>query len=287
MSEFELLRNITIGQYMPTGSIVHRLDPRAKLLSTLCLAAAFSSLRSILVNALLILLLLLIAKGARIPIRYILRGLLPGIGALLFIFVLQLFFQGWREPSGQVYFEWEFIRITRYSLYVIVLGVLRVVAFLFLISLLTLTTSSSHLMHGIETLLAPLRRIGFPVHEVALVNMIALRFVPTLAEELERIMKAQASRCGEIGGRNIWRPDKAARTRLPLIIPLFLSALRRAEDLIVAMEARCYGSGTNRTKFVQLKGGWLDGVVVVGIIGICLLAWLTPWPSIHRLLPGM
>ncbi len=287
MNEFELARNITIGQYMPTGSIVHRLDPRAKLLAALCLTLAITAAHSILASTLLVALLLLIAQIARIPIPYILRGLLPGLGVLIFLFVLQLLFQGWREPSGQVYFQWWVLRLTRYSVYLIVLGALRVMAFLFLLSLLTLTTSSSHLMHGVETLLGPLQRIGLPIHEVALVNMIALRFVPTLAEELEHIMKAQASRCGDVGGQNTWRPDKAAKARLPLIVPLFLNALRRAEDLVLAMEARGYRGGANRTSFVQLKGSLLDLGIVISMISVYLLAWLAPWPSLHGLLPGL
>ena len=134
-------------------------------------------------------------------------------------------------------------------------------------------------MHSIEILLAPLRRIGVPVHEIALMNMIALRFIPTLAEELERIMKAQASRGGMIGRTAWWRPDQLAQARIPLIIPLFLTALRRAEDLILAMEARGYVSGARRTRFAQLDWQGLDTIALLLMATVFLLAWRFPWPA--------
>jgi energy-coupling factor transport system permease protein len=283
--DFELSRNITVGQYLPTGSLVHRLDPRAKIIATICLILLFSSTQSIVATALSIGFLLLIARLAHIPILYILRGLLPMMGLLIVLFVVQLIFQGWAEPSGKVYFEWGFIRVTRLSVHSIILAALRVVAFLFVISLLTLTTTSTHLMHGIEILLRPLQRLGVPVHELAMINMIALRFVPTLAEELETIMKAQASRGANVGAQPVWRPDLAARARLPLLVPLFLGALRRAEDLVLAMDARGYVGGARRTSYFQLHANWLDGAVAVGAILIYLFVVLAPWPPVRTYLP--
>jgi energy-coupling factor transport system permease protein len=127
---------------------------------------------------------------SRIPIRYVARGIILGLPILVLIFVLQLLFQGWVEPSGQVYFEYGWIRITRFSLQLIGVGVLRIIAFIVLTSLITMTATTTELTHGVESLLKPFRRIGVPNHEIALVNMIALRFVPTLAEEMETVMKA-------------------------------------------------------------------------------------------------
>lgn len=277
--EFELLRNITIGQYIPKESVVHRLDPRAKLLATLLLGMAISVASSITPQLLLILLLLVIIKGAGLQVRYVLRGLLPSLRALIFLFIIQLLFQGWREPSGQVFIEWYWLRVTEHSLRIIALGVLRVIEFFILVSLLTLTTPATQLTHGLELLLSPLRRIGVPVHEIALMNMIALRFIPTLAEELERIMKAQASRGGAIGQVRWWRVDRMARARIPLIVPLFLTALRRSEELILAMEARNYVSGAERTRFVQFSWTTLDTLVILGMACIYLVAWQIRWPA--------
>jgi len=279
--EFELLRNITIGQYIPTNSVVHRLDPRAKILSAILLGMAISVTSSLITQILLILLLFSIAKAARLQVRYVLRGLLPSLRVLIFLFIIQLLFQGWREPSGPIFVEWYWLRITEYSLRVVTLGILRVIEFFVLLSLLTLTTPATQLTHGLEILLSPLRRIGVPVHEVALMNMIALRFIPTLAEELEQIMKAQASRGGRVGQARWWRPDQMARERIPLIVPLFLTALRRSEELILAMEARNYVSGAKRTRFVRLGWTTLDTLTILLMICIYLLAWQIQWPAFN------
>jgi energy-coupling factor transport system permease protein len=264
---------------------VYRLDPRTKLLATLFLVLAISSTHSIIASAILIGFLLLIAWLAHISPLYVLRGLLPGLGFIVFLFVMQILFQGSVVPCNTVYFEWWFIRITPCILQLVVLGALRVVAFIFIISLLTMTTTSSYLTHGIEILLSPFQRIGLPTHEIALANMIALRFIPTLAEELERIMKAQASRGASIGATPWWRPDLMARERMPLIVPLFVNALRRGEDLVLAMEARCYMGGKGRTKFVQLHSKPLDWVVGLVTLAIFLGAWLIPWPAISSFVP--
>lgn len=230
MSEdFELLRNVTIGQYIPTGSVIHRMDPRAKLLSGVAIILAISFSRSFLANLLLLLVILGIAWLARIPVSYVLRGVALGAPLLITVFVLQFIFQGRAEPAGQIYFEWGWFRVTRYSLQLIAVGILRILSFIFITSLFTMTSTVTELTHGVEGLLKPFRRWGMPSHELALINMIALRFVPTLAEEMERVMKAQASRCSDIGQQRIWRPDKAARAYLPLIVPLFIGAFRRAE----------------------------------------------------------
>src|SRR5438132_120748 len=213
--EFELLRNVTVGQYITTNSIVHRLDPRAKIVAAVFIILSLSFTRSFLATALLLGLVLLVARISRIPIRYVSRGILLGLPILILIFVLQLIFQGWVEPSGQVYLEFWWIRVTRFSLQLIGVGVLRIIAFIILTSLITMTATVTELTHGVESLLKPFRRIGVPNHEIALINMIALRFVPTLAEEMETGMKARASRCGEFGTRRFWRPDKAAQAYLP------------------------------------------------------------------------
>jgi energy-coupling factor transport system permease protein len=148
-----------------------------------------------------------------------------------------------------------------------------------------MTTTITEITHGVEKLLNPFRRIGVPSHELALINMIALRFVPTFAQEMEQVMKAQASRCADIDtNRKFWRPDKAARLYLPLIVPLFISAFRRAEELVWAMEARCYMGGDGRTKFIILKANPRDYLVTITGLIFCLAIVLIPWPSVRNIL---
>jgi energy-coupling factor transport system permease protein len=283
MYNFELLRNVTIGQYIPTGSIVHRLDPRAKIVTTAMLILAISFNRVILANLLFLAIVFAIALLSRISLRYIGRGILLGLPALVFIFVMQLLFQGWVEPAGQVYFEWGWLRFTRYSLQLISISLIRISSFIFLTSLLTMTSTITELTHGVERLLAPLRRFGVPSHELALILTIALRFVPTLAEEVERIIKAQLSRGADIGGR-FWRPDKTARALLPLLVPLFLGAFRRAEELVLAMEARGYVSGDGRTNYVELHAHPIDYLVVVGALLLTVVFIGSPFPALRDLL---
>lgn len=284
MSQFELLRNVTIGQYIPTGSVIHRLDPRTKIVGGLILILAVSFAQSIIPITILFISTLLIAKVSRIPMKYVLRGIVLGLPILVLVFTIQLLFQGWTEPAGRVYFEWGWLRITRFSVDLIIVGILRILCFIFISSLITMTSTITELTHGIEKLLEPFRRFGVPSHELALINMIALRFVPTLAEEMERVMKAQASRCGDVGGgQQFWRPDKAANAYLPLIVPLFINAFRRAEDLVYAMEARCYIGGDGRTKFITLKSSRRDYVVVAGSFILFLVILFVPWPSMHSL----
>lgn len=262
MFNFELLRNVTIGQYIPTGSIIHRLDPRAKIVATGVLILAISFNRSLVANFIFAGIVIAITLLARIKLSYVARGILLGLPALILIFIMQFLFQGWVDPPGRIFFEWGWIRVTRYSLHIIALSMLRITGFIFLTSLVTMTSTTTELTHGIARLLQPFRRFGVPSHEVALIFTIALRFVPTLAEELERIIKAQLSRGADIGG-SFWRPDKTARSLLPLLVPLFLGAFRRAEELISAMEARGYISGDGRTNYVELKANPLDFVAVI------------------------
>ena len=283
MQDFELMRNVTIGQYIPTGSVIHRLDPRTKILAAIFLILGISFNASIIANSLFLVVVLVITYVSRVPVRYMLRGFILGLPILVLIFVMQLFFQGWTEPAGKVYFEWGILRITRYSLQLMAISLFRVISFIFLTSLITMTSTTTELTHGTEALLKPFRRIGIPSHELALILMIALRFVPTLAEEMERIMKAQASRGADIGRQGFWRPDKAARMILPLIVPLFMSAFRRAEDLILAMEARGYVSGEGRTKFVQLHAHAVDYIVIAVTSAYMLLLIFYPWPSVRAI----
>jgi len=283
MSEFELLRNVTIGQYIPTGSVVHRLDPRAKFLAGVILILAISFTRTLLPIAFLMVVILLISQTSRIPAGYVLRGIVLGLPVLALVFILQFIFVGRAEPAGRIYFEWGWLRVTHLSLQTIGVGLIRITCFIFLTSLVTMTSTITELTHGVESLLRPFRRFGVPSHELALINTIALRFVPTFAEEMEKVMKAQASRGADIGRSRLWRPDQAARNYLPLLVPLFLTALRRAEELVLAMEARCYMGGEGRTKFAQFHARPRDYAVVLGAIIVFGVAFFAPWPSVTQI----
>lgn len=283
MQNFELLRNVTIGQYIATGSAIHRLDPRVKLLSAGALIMAVSFTTSILANLLFLALVLIIARASLIPYSYLLRGFILGLPFLVVIFLMQFLFLGRIEPAGHVFFEWNWFRITHYSLHLIAVSLLRLTSFIFLTSLVTMTATITEIAHGVEMILRPFRRFGVPAHELSLVLTIALRFVPALAEELERILKAQAGRGAEIGTTRFWRPDKAARAYLPMIVPLFMGAFRRAEDLIMAMEARGYVSGAARSAFVVLRARRIDWVILAVAVVCAGLILFAPWPSVVQI----
>lgn len=255
MTDYSAFRHLTIGQYLPYGSVVHHLDPRAKILMFTLLVAAVTFASSYAASLVLLAVLLVIVRLSRIPLRYPLQGLRPALPWIGIFAILQLLFYrgqyGWTTCS--TVWSWGFFDITTCGIRQVGLMVLRLLQFMILISLLTLTTSTTELTHGLERLLNPLTRVRFPAHELALVFAIALRFAPTLAGELERIMKAQASRGADFGEQGRLRFIQRTRNLLPLLVPLFLSALRRAEDLSLAMEARGYTGGRGRTSYLQLK----------------------------------
>ncbi|MCP4419849.1 MAG: energy-coupling factor transporter transmembrane protein EcfT [Chloroflexi bacterium] len=269
----------TIGQYIPINSFIHRLDPRAKLVAATFIILATTFSRSVVQALFALLIIMLIVKLSKVPFSYVFRGLILALPVLVMIFALQILFRGWDEPVGKIYFQWRFIRLTRSSIQLMSVGLLRVIGLLFIASLVTMTSTTTELTHGVERLLAPLRPLRVPSHELALVLMIALRFVPTFAEEMERIMKVQASRCAPPFERKFWRPDKAARAYLPIVVPLFITAFRRAEELILAMEARGYIGGDGRTKFIQLKSSPRDYLVAAVGIGFFMLMIWAPWPN--------
>jgi energy-coupling factor transport system permease protein len=275
VSEFSAFGHITIGQYLPRDSIVHRLDPRAKILMFFLLVAAVAFANSYSASLLLLVALIIIVHLSRLPLRFALQGLRPALPWIAVFATLQLFFyRGQYGPEAcSVIWSWGYINITSCSLRLITLMVPRLLEFMILISLLTLTTSITELTHGLDRLLSPLKR--FPAHELAMVFTIALRFVPTLAEELEKIMKAQASRGADFGEQGRMRFIQRTRNLIPLMVPLFLSALRRAEDLTLAMEARGYTGGAGRTSFIQLKSVPRDyfALALVGLFCASILIY--------------
>ena len=271
-SEFELLRSVTLGQYLPTGSPLHRADPRVKLVAGMLLVAAVTATSSL---AGLTLALILVVTGfavARIPIGYALSGIKPMIPFLILLALLQMLVIPQNDQNTVVLWRWWFIAITVRDFIAAALLLLKFAVLVWGISLLSFTTTTTELTHGTEHLLRPLQRVGLPAHEFALMLNIALRFVPLLAQESERLMKAQASRGADFGGGRRLNFVQRMRKMLPLLVPLILSTLQRAEDLILAMEARCYTGGKGRTHLIHLQAQPSDYAILALIVIILAAA---------------
>lgn len=277
-SEFDLSRNITIGQYVPTASFIHRLDPRIKLLLFTILVIAIALNTSYLGNAFGLLLSIYLFWASKIPISYGLSGIKPAIPFIIILGVLQLIFQGNVFSGGTVFFKFGFILITSESIRLVIVSAVRFVEIILLSSVLTLSTSTTELTHAIQSLLSPLKKVRFPVHELSLIITIAIRFVPTFAIEMEKMMKAQASRGADFGSGEWWRIIQRTKDMFPIIIPLFTIALSRAEDLILAMESRCYTPGNERSAYSVYKALGRDYIVlVIGLI-VSILLLFYPFP---------
>jgi energy-coupling factor transport system permease protein len=278
MSEFELLRNITIGQYLPTGSYLHTLDPRAKIVAAILITAAVSFTPSLLGNVCLLVACLALAVLGRIPLAYALRGIIPAIPILVVLAILQLLFFGRTfDPTSPVIFHWGWIVITIAVVRLAIVSAARFVELLIITSVFTLSTRTTELTNGIESLLRPFRRVRVPSHELALVVTIAIRFVPTLALVAERLMKAQASRGGRFGGSR-WQFVATTRRMFPILVPLFTYALKRGEELIIAMEARAYMGGEGRTAYTLLRTTPVDWIAPALAFAFMLLMLRAPFP---------
>ena len=260
--------DITLGQYYPGNSFIHRLDPRTKILSTLLLIIAVFLANSAIGYGTLCAMVLLIIAVSGLPFMLVLKSVKP----LLFIIVLTLALHALMGQGEHILYQWKFIKITEEGLQLGVQMAMRLILLLMISSILTFTTSPIVLTDGIEALLRPFRVIGVPAHELAMMMTIALRFIPTLMEETDRIIKAQTARGADFSGGNLL---VRAKNMLPILVPLFISAFRRADDLAIAMEARCYRGGEGRTRMHQLayrSGDVLAFVFAFAMIG--LLAFL-------------
>jgi len=252
----ELSKDITLGQYVPRDSVIHRLDPRTKIVLWMVLITVLFFIHTYTGYLVFALFILWVTHLAEIPVLYALRGLKPAIPFIIVLFIIQLLFSGSLfADSPNVVFQWGFVRITTDAIRTYSLIMIRVVLLFLSVTILTLATSLVGLTDGMENLLSIGRRIGIPANELAMVMVIALRFVPTLVDELEKIMKAQMARGALIDEGNFIQRTKQ---KIPILIPLLMSTFRRAEDLIVAMEARCYRGGKGRTKRRQLRLTALD-----------------------------
>lgn len=245
-----MLNDITLGQHFPGNSIVHRLDPRMKIILVILYIVAIFMLNTL--TALLIPVVYAVVGYAlsKIPIKVALKGLKPMIPVIIFASLFNIFF-----ISGEVIFQWQFVQITKEGLLFAAIMVTRIICLIVGTSLLTYTTSPIELTDAIEGLLRPLEKIKAPIHELAMMMSIALRFIPTLIEETQKIISAQKARGADFESGSLF--DRI-RALIPILIPLFVSSFRRAMDLALAMECRCYHGGKGRTKLKQLKYGRLD-----------------------------
>lgn len=265
-----MIRDITIGQYYPADSILHRLDPRLKLMGTFLFIISLFINQSFYGYILVTVFLATIIKLSKVPVPFIIRGLKAIIVLLLFTVAFNLFFS-----AGEPIFEWGILRITKEGLRSSGFMAIRLIYLILGSSLMTFTTTPNQLTDGLEKLLWPLRRIKVPVHEISMMMSIALRFIPILLEETDKIMKAQMARGADFETGGIL---KRAKSLVPLLVPLFVSAFRRANDLAMAMEARCYRGGEGRTKMKPLRYQRRDimaylvlAIYIAGIIGIKLI----------------
>lgn len=250
----ELTRYVTIGQYLPRDSPIHRLDPRTKIAVVTLWTVAIFVVQDFSGYVFLALALGGIVWSAQIPVGYLLRGLRPIVFLLVVTVVLNIFFSG--LTGGTVVFHLGPLVATREAILRAVFVGSRLVGLVIVTSLLTFTTSPMELTDGIERSLRPFRRLGVPAHELAMMMTIALRFIPTLLEETEKIIKAQMARGAQFDQGNILR---RARALVPVLVPLFVSAFRRADELALAMLARCYRGGEHRTRMRELSFAPRDG----------------------------
>ncbi|MBM7615270.1 energy-coupling factor transporter transmembrane component T family protein [Alkaliphilus hydrothermalis] len=256
-----MLKDITIGQHYPTGSFLHKLDPRTKILTTFAIIAALFIGMNFLSYTILGGFIFICIYLSKIPMKFIIKGIKPLRIIIMITFLINIFM-----TPGNIIWGYGRLNITREGLYQ---GSFMAVRLIFLVmgtSLLTLTTTPIALTDGIERLLKPFKKIGVPAHELAMMMTIALRFIPTLLEETDKIMKAQIARGADFESGNI---INRAKGLVPLLVPLFISAFRRADELAMAMEARCYRGGDLRTRMKQLSMSSKDFVSIL-IVGLLL-----------------
>jgi energy-coupling factor transport system permease protein len=252
-----MLKDITIGQYFPGDTIIHRLDPRVKIIIISLFIASLFFINTFIPYIFIVGFILLVVKISGVPLKFILKGIKPLLFIILITFSINIFM-----TKGEVLYELGPLTITKEGIYLATFMALRLIFLITGTSLLTLTTSPIALTDGIEKLLSPFKRIGLPAHELAMMMTIALRFIPTLLEETDKIMKAQMARGADFESGNIL---SRAKNLVPLLVPLFINAFRRADELATAMEARCYRGGDNRTRLNELKLKNLDIVSLISM----------------------
>ncbi|MDL2218694.1 energy-coupling factor transporter transmembrane protein EcfT, partial [Christensenellaceae bacterium OttesenSCG-928-M15] len=255
------MTNITLGQYFPGNSAIHRLDPRTKILLMLLYIVVVFFVNTLTMFLLPLLFVIGVTSLANVPIRYVIRSIKPLRFLLIFMFVLNLFL----TPGETVIWSWWILELRQEALAQAIFITLRLVFLVSGTSLMTLTTSPLSLTAGLEQLLKPLSKLRFPAHELAMMMTIALRFIPTLMEEADKIKKAQMARGADFESGNI---INRAKSMIPILVPLFVSAFRRADELAMAMESRCYHGGEGRTRMRVLKFHAADAIAALIVVGM-------------------
>ena len=266
-----MLTDITLGQYYPGNSVIHKLDPRAKIIATLLFIVAIFFADSLLSYGVLALFVAVVIGLSRLPVLMVLRSVKP----LWIIIVLTLFIHAFTGEGKDVLYQYSFLRLTTEGIIMGIKMSLRLVFLLLISSILTFTTSPIVLTDGIEALLRPFKCIGVPAHELAMMMTIALRFIPTLIEETDRIIKAQTARGADFDSGSLFL--QRAKNMLPILVPLFISAFRRADELAIAMEARCYRGGEGRTRMHELAYKAKDFIALAIIILLIAVLAVMRW----------
>jgi energy-coupling factor transport system permease protein len=271
-----MIRDITIGQYYPAESAIHKLDPRVKLFATLIYIIALFSFKGIASWIFISIGLFAVIKISKIPFKFIVKGL----KAIVVILLITVCFNLFLTPGNVTYWSYGKLKLTDTGIMTAVVMIIRLIYLIIGTSLMTLTTTPNQLTDGLETSLAPLNKIHVPVHAIAMMMSIALRFIPILIEETDKIMKAQMARGADFEHGNL---IQKAKNMVPLLVPLFVSAFRRADDLAMAMEARCYNGGEGRTKMKPLRYRKEDRLAYVLVLaflaGVIALRVVVPWPQ--------
>jgi len=255
------LKDITLGQYFPGNSLLHRFDPRSKILFTVLFIAAIFLCKGLVSYGITLLILLIMIGISKVQPRVFLKGMKPVVFIVVCTAILNLFY-----TSGTVLWSWGILKITEEGIWKAGFMVLRILMLIACTLLLTYTTSPILLTDGLEKLLRPLKKLNFPVHELSMMMSIALRFIPTLIQETDKIISAQKARGADFDSGNLIQKAKAL---IPILIPLFISSFRRAEELAIAMECRCYHGDEGRTSLRQLHYAGRDYGLIVFSIALC------------------
>lgn len=261
-----MLRDITLGQYYQTESVIHRLDPRVKLVGTICYIISLFLINSVWGYVVAALFLAAMIKLSNVPFKFMVKGM----RAIVFLLLITVVFNMFLTPGEALLTVWK-LTVTKEGVKLAVMMAIRLSFLIIGSSVMTLTTTPNNLTDGMEKLMNPLRKLKVPVHEIAMMMSIALRFIPILLEETDKIMKAQIARGADFESGNIMKKAKAL---VPLLVPLFISAFRRANDLAMAMEARCYRGGDGRTKMKPLVYKKADRIGY-GVLAFYLLLCLS------------
>ena len=270
-----MLKDITLGQYYQTESVIHRLDPRVKLVGTICYIISLFLVNNVWGYLVAALFLAVMIKLSNVPFKFMVKGM----KAIIFLLMLTVVFNMFLTPGEALISIWK-LTITKEGLKLAIMMAVRLTFLIIGSSVMTLTTTPNNLTDGMENLMNPLRKFKVPVHEIAMMMSIALRFIPILMEETDKIMKAQIARGADFESGNI---IKKAKALVPLLVPLFISAFRRANDLAMAMEARCYRGGDGRTKMKPLIYKKADRVGY-GVLALYLIVCITIGKAMEMLM---